>query len=305
MTAWITALVTRQGQYGTGDAGLFGSHYPEFLAQFVVARPIFFLLLALSVGAVVHTCGWRWNKAAAQEKRLAKLLGGLVLAQFAVYLMAGKFGQGRYLVPAVAFCGLNCVLLLGLVRHWEDGATTHSRLRQVSFALVILIACWSAISLRNLRPLVAKHRDQHAAMAQALEKYSADETIVYYYGCSSLYHALWFGNTYSGRRYSRVIESQFPNHPPAYHVEEWPDQTYWTSVAPPHERLERRLERGETFLLAGQQWPWPKGREREFHRLVPTNVVLQMELLRQQGDEGVYRVRASSPKRNAGGPSVP
>jgi hypothetical protein len=305
ITTWITALATRQGQYGTGDAGLFGAHYPQFLAQFVVARPIFFLLLALSLGAVVHTYGWRWNKAAPQEKRLARLLGGLVLAQFVVYLMAGKFGQERYLVPAVAFCGLNCVLLQGLGRHWEANAITRGRLRQACFALVILIACWSAISLRNLRPLVAKHRDQHAAMAQALEKYSTQETIVHYYGCSSLYHALWFGNTYSGRRYSRAIESQFPNHLPAYHVEEWPDKTYWTSVAPPHERLERRLERGETLLLAGQQWPWPKGREREFYRLVPTNVVLQMDPVRQQGDEAIYRVRASSLNRNAGGVGVP
>ncbi len=305
ITTWIAALATRQGQYGTGDAGLFGAHYPQFLAQFVVARPIFFFLLALSIGAVVHTYGWRWNKAAAQEKRLAKLLGGLVLAQFVVYLMAGKFGQERYLVPAVAFCGLNCVLLLGLVRHWEDSAMTRGRLRQMCVGLVIFVACCSAIGLRNLRPLVAKHRDRHTEMAQALEKYSPTETIVHYYGCSSLYHALWFGNTYSGRRYSRVIENQFPNHPPAYHVEEWPDKTYWTSVAPPHEPLERRLERGETLLLAGQPWPWPKGREREFYRLAPTNVVLQMDLVRQQGDEALYRVRASNPNRNADGKGVP
>jgi hypothetical protein len=304
VTTWITALVTRQGQYGTGDAGLFGQHYPEFLAQFVIARPIFFLLLAFSLGAVVHTFGWRWSKAAPQEKRLARLLGGLVLAQFVVHLMAAKFAQGRYLVPAVAFCGLNGILLLALARHWEDGTATRNWFRHVCFALVVLV-CWSAIGLRNLRTLVAMHRNQHAGMAQALEKYSADETIVYYYGCSSLYDALWFGNTYSGRRYARAIENLFPDHRPAYHVEEWPDKTYWTSVAPPHERLERRLERGETLLLAGQQWPWPKGREREFFRLMPANVVPQMELVRQQGDEAIYRVRASSPNRNAGGNGAP
>lgn len=302
---WVMILVTQQGHDGTGGTGLFGPHYPEYLAQFVVARPIFFSILALSLGAAVHTCGWRWGKALPQEKRLAGLLIGLILAQFLEYLMAAKFAQGRYLVPAVAFCGLNCAVLVALVRRWQDNTTTGVRLREVSLCLGIFIFCWSGLHLRNLHTRMARHRDQHAAMAQALEKYSADETIVYYYGCSSLYHALWFGNTYSGRRYNRIIENQFPNHPPAYHVEEWPDKTYWISVAPPHERLEHRLARGETLLLAGQEWPWPKGREREFYRLVPANVVLQMEPVRHQGDEAIYRVRASSPNRNAAGNGAP
>ncbi len=291
ITTWIIALATRQGQYGTGDAGWFGAHYPEFLAQFVVARPIFFLLIGLSLGAIIHTYGWRWNKAAPQEKRLAGLLSGLVLTQSVVYLMAAKFAQGRYLVPAVAFCGLNCMLLLRLVRYWEDCAITRNWLRQVCLSLGILIFCWSAIGLRNLRTQMATHRDQHQGMAQTLEKYSIDETIVHYYGCSSLYHALWFGNTYSGRRYARAIENLFPNHHAAYHVEEWPDKTYWISIAPPHERLERRLERGERLLFAGQQWPWPKGRERELFRLAPTNTSLNLEPVRQQGDGAIYRIK--------------
>ncbi len=295
--SWIITLVTQHGHYGTEGAGLFGSHYPDFLAQFIVARPIFFSILALSVGAIVHTLGWRWRQAVPQEKRLAGLLIGLVLTQCLEYLMAAKFAQGRYLVPAVAFCGLNCAVLATLVRHWQDNAK--GRLREACVCVGIFIFAWCGIHLRNLHAQMVKHRDQHAGMAQALEKYSANETVVFYYGCSSQYHALWFGNTYSGRRYNRTIEKQFPNHPPAYHVEEWTDKTHWTSVAPPHERLERRLERGETVLLAGQEWPWPKGREREFYRLAPTNAVLEMDPIRHQGDEAIYRVRAANRRAGA------
>jgi hypothetical protein len=290
----IWALATRQGLYGTGEVGLFGSHYPEFLARFVIARPLFFLLLALSFGAVTYTYGWRGNKATAQEKRMAALLSGLILTQFSEFLMAAKLAEGRYLVPPTAFCGLNCAVLVVVVRGWEFNLVTRERFRQICFAFGIIILCWCGIELRNLRTQLALQRDQHAAMAQALEKYSSNETVVHYYGCSSPYDALWFGNTYAGHRYNRAIENQFPNHPPAYHVEEWPGKTYWTSVAPPHEPLERRLERGETLLLAGQSWPWPKSRERELFRLVPTNTSLSIDSVRQRGDEAIYRVKAIS-----------
>ena len=288
----IGALATRQGHYGTGDAALFGARYPEFLMQFVLARPIFFSLFALSLFTVVYTIGWRWNKAVVEEKRLAGLLFGLILAQFLEYLMAAKFAQGRYLMPAVAFSGLNCALSLALVRHWQRNYAGTNPLRRIAPALGVLVFCWSAVSLRDLHARTAAHRDRHESMARSLESCSRDEAVIYSYGCSSLYHALWFGNTYAGRRYNRFIESQFPNRPPAYHVEEWTDKTFWISVAPPHEPLGPRLKRGETLLLAAQRWPWPKGREREFLRLTPTNASFNLEPVRLEGDEALYRVKA-------------
>ncbi len=289
---WVLNLVTREGRYGDGAPGLIGQHYSMFLAQLVPARPALFLAIALGFTALIQS--WRRPKRTARETRLAWLLAGLVLAQIVECLMVGKFGHARYLLPAMAFLGLNAAVLAALARCWQDGPPRLPWILPVGACLSILVAGWSGFKLHHLHTQMARDRDAHAEIARALDKDFSDKTVVYYYGCSSLYHALWFGNAYSGRRHGKIIIDQlFPRHGPAYVAEEWPNQTIWYSVAGPDDKIEERLQRGETLFLAGQKWP--EGRERELFIFLPKNAALVIDRILEKGDGAVYRVKLSPP----------
>jgi hypothetical protein len=287
--SWVIGLVTHQERYGIGEAGLLPAHYLMFLARLIVARPLFFLTLGTSVAALVYAWGWRRDKNDPQETRLVRLLTGLVLAQFLQYLMVGKFEQARYMVPAIVFCGLNWALLLALIRRWPISSVNGRPLRWASLSLGIFITGWLGSKLHHRYIQMAESRDVHLEMAKVLEKEFADKTVVYSFGCSSLYHALWFGNTYCGRRYGKtIIEDLFPNHAPAYMVEVLPQKTFWYSVAGPDILLSDRLARGEVVFVAAREWPEHLGGE--VFNFLPKNVSL--EKLRRQGEEAIYRVKA-------------
>ena len=290
---WIVTLATHQGLYGTGTSSLLGSHYPFFLAELIGSHSLFLLMVISSVAVVLRNLD-SWTKTERADKRLTQLLAGLIVVQVINFLMAGKFGEGRYVVPAIAFSGLNWAILLALVRSWEMGAKYPTTLQLGRVVGVVVIVVWASLNVANEYFLTIQHRDRHLLMARALEESFADRTTVYYYGSSSPYHALWFGNTYSGARYADVIRALFPDHAPAYFVEEWPGRTVWYSVAGPKVQLAERLTGGEEILLSGQQWPWPKGRNDEFLHQMPTNIVPELEPLRHEGDEAIYRLRVST-----------
>ncbi|HEY0552116.1 MAG TPA: hypothetical protein VGF13_21120 [Verrucomicrobiae bacterium] len=289
---WTTGLITRQGRYGTGEPGFLPPHYFEFLAQLFVARPMFFLTLWLSLAALAYAWGWRRKGTNPQEARLIKLLIGVVVVQIGEYLMVGKFEQARYLIPAMALCGLNWVILLTLIRHWGKKPIELLWLRLACISAGSIFAVWSGLKTGHACIQMANVRDEHRAMARELETNFADKTVVYYYGCSSRYHALWFGNTYAGHRYGKVIIAElFPNHSPAYIVEELPHRVNWYSVAGPDIPLKQRIEQGETIFLAGQEWP--AALEKQFFVFLPNDV--SIDKVRAQAGEAIYRVKRLSP----------
>ncbi len=288
-TNWVVGLVTHQEHYGLGEPGLFSARFPTFLAHVMIARPLFLLTIVLSLAALGY--GWlrRRGKSSPQEIRLLKSLSGLVLVEAMTCVMVSKYGYPRYLFPAMILCSLNAAVLVTLIRQWHNPTFTLSRVNALCLTVGILISCLSGVKLHQVHVQLAQSRDDHTAMAAALDKDFADKTVVYSYGCSSLYPALWFGNAYCGRRYGPIITNMFPNRPPTYFVEDRINQTASYPVAGEDVPIVHRLKQGEVLFIASQKWP--QNREQEFFVFLPPNVSIRAVLAR--GDEAIYRVESS------------
>ena len=285
---WVLGLVTHKERYGTGDPGWFPHNFASRLTFIIGQRPIFLLTVLLSVATVAR--GWIFlrGKMLPQEARLTRLLAGLVFADILEYVMVGKFEQARYLVPAMTFCGLNWVILFALAQHWKKEPIKSFASRAIGIGACIFVVSVSASVLRHRYEQMIESRDTHTEMMQVVEREYGDKILVYYYGCSSLYHALWFGNAYTGRRYGHFITDLFPNHSSAYMVEIFPDKNYWYSVAGPDILLHERLDQGDTLYFVGREWI--EGTEREVFNFLTNNVSIVKE--RAMGEEAVYRVKA-------------
>lgn len=240
---WVKGLASKQGDYGSGESGLVPPEYLSNLLRLLTENPWLCLLLGVSWLAVHY--GWRRRgEASPQARRWLLLLAGLALGQSLQTLTVAKYAQWRYLLPALMFCPLNFLLLLELSRPWLP------RKRAPVLAAGGLALAGLALPLRAHYLQFSKGSADRKEVARALESEFKGDAAVYFYGASSLYHALWFGNYWAGGHYTGVLRDEiFRRHPLSYVVHDWTGTIFW--MGQKHSSLADLGQQHRSFLLVG------------------------------------------------------
>jgi hypothetical protein len=214
--AWVKKLVVHERHYGQGGTNFVPPEYFSNLGRLFTANPWTCALVAASWALAIY--GLRQYRKApdVQMRRWSLLLAGLAAAQTVQMLMVVKYATWRYLIPTLAFCPLNIVLLLELARSIWGNREWWPRLKWVHVAWVSVALTIFGAKLIEQRNTLSRRQTERVRIAQALQGEFKDETQVYYWGASSLYHAVWFGNSWAGRHYTPLLREKFQSHPPAY-----------------------------------------------------------------------------------------
>ena len=111
--------------------------------------------------------------------------------------------------PAMALSGLNAAVLLLLVRrHWQPDGTKLMRFHRVVASLMLVLGCWLGFKLQRLYVQMAEGRDLTGKWTRNPGKRIRRQNGDLYIWVPSRAAALWFGNTYSGRRIGQIVSQK-------------------------------------------------------------------------------------------------
>jgi hypothetical protein len=278
--AWLFSLATRQGRYGSGEAGWLPTDYGTNLVRLILDNGFLSTTILLSLACLAYD---RWGRDAQRTppaRRLRRLLGGVVWAQLGQFLLVAKSPQVRYLVPAVALCGLNLVAIVRLVRGWRGNVGQWLQTRSVALGLGVAIGCFTVFGLGQHYIAFRADRTDHRQVAEALATQFKDQPVVYFYGASSSTYALSFGNAFAGDRYIGILRELVGRGPtPPYFLNHWTGQ-FLTLDGPVDFRLMDRPAR--PFLWMGTT----EDASSTFSFLPPDR---QPQPIFRRGNEAIYR----------------
>lgn len=236
---WVEGLLTRSGNYGSGEAGLPSMEKLAANAMGLYDKePAFGMWL---LGAVIAV--W-WAKAVRREVVLA-LAGALVMLVLTV-----KHPNPRYLIPGMGLLTFCTALLLGQLRD-----------RRVVAGAAVVLGLVSLGSLdKGMRGWI-EHQSSFAMGASRLKAVAADAgegcEVYHYYGSSDRVAALQFGDSFSEAKLRAVLELLHPGFR-FYNFftgrfEDFEGRDYTPEVA-------AKVAKGGCVLLQGQGEPsgnWP------------------------------------------------
>ena len=218
--AWVIELITHQGLYGTGAAGIMSpTQLTTNMSELAQSRPLVFLLtglwfLMLPVIAVLH----RYRGPIAP--RIWALAGGLSIQIGVTFLLILKHPRPTYLLSIVAVFPLMLALLHTML------GSSHRYTRY--FYLIMSIAIGLTLFI-NVRGNIAFHQQnialintQHAISRSFIESYAQsidtpqDElTILWSFHTYTHCLSLHFGNVYTNlekNAFARELDTLCPQH---------------------------------------------------------------------------------------------
>jgi hypothetical protein len=224
---WVQSLIVHERHYGQGGTGFLPPEYFSNLGRLVTANPWTCTLIAASWVLAVYALRRCRKQPSAQVRRWSLLLAGLTAAQTLQMLMVVKYASWRYLLPMLAFCPLNIVLLLEIAGLIWGNRSWWLRPRWLHVALLCVALTIFGAKIKEQYDTLAQRHADRMRMARVLQGEFKDQTQVYYWGASSLYHALWFGNHYAGQHYTPALKEIFQSHAPAYLADQHTGALYW------------------------------------------------------------------------------
>ncbi len=200
MLTYFSGVATHTGAYGQGKTGLLPDHYVwQIFKQ--MRRPILSAPMVLGLAVL-----WRRRKAfTAEDLPKARLLAGIILAQFLHLAIVAKNPISYYLVPAFCTMGLAIALTLDLARPLVriDGRKWTLALRGVCVLLILTQSGSILDAFKN------RAREKRTSDAVDMTPFAAC-TKVYFDFASNPAFAMGLGNWMGGYRFSAWMEAHMP-----------------------------------------------------------------------------------------------
>ncbi|MBC7950256.1 MAG: hypothetical protein H7Z12_00360 [Rhodospirillaceae bacterium] len=217
-TKWITGMMFHSGAYGEGAATIIDTgRYPRAVLKLFSSKLIFSAVILASLVQLAAYVRMRRRGLVAQDK-FARLLVGILAAQFLIVLSVAKQPAAHYLVPALLLTGPAMAALWSLSRAAMP-ARTHCRL-WLGVAVVLTVAQAPQMWRQNAE-LKAWTAEQMAVDLGARFPGCAK---VYFDAASGQSYAFQRGDMNAQARYSAKLAALFPADEYTWFTN---DHTYW------------------------------------------------------------------------------
>src|SRR6266487_1367494 len=218
---WIVSLITHKGRYGQGATGLLPDTYFRNLSKLLAANWLLTAMAALNVVALFFHIVRRRKTTETSERSLIQLVLGLALAESLQFLIAAKNPEDRYLIPAVAFCGLNSLLLIRFFQRCFQPSMT---LVRAGVATGIVVLSVIGFRLNHQYQKVVAQRENGLELDSRWRTEKTNSASVFFYGAPSPIFAGWFANFWVGMRYSQIL-TKLQDDPSLFILNKWTGQT--------------------------------------------------------------------------------
>jgi hypothetical protein len=202
---WLFSILTHTGRYGYGNPGIvdpasYGSNIMNLLAW----EPALAATLVVS-GMYLFAISLR-KSSRRGNRTLLKTIAGCVAALVAQILMVAKHPDDHYLVPALCFVAFTFAVIIVHARTCVLGCGIMAFFGTIG--LMLMVGSGIVGFRKNIAALDIQRLDgmRIATMARG-EK----GTPVYGYCASAMPYALFFGNSYAGNRYGKLLTSVYGN----------------------------------------------------------------------------------------------
>jgi hypothetical protein len=253
LVRWISQLLFRTGQYGSGHAGIID--LAELLKNggHILAQNFPFALLILgSLLLALFNLRRTWSDPT--SRRTAVALLAVAICEAIQMLIVCKFGESRYLVPAIGLAGLNFLLAKELLPKIEQPSRNWFRFAWAALLLSALIMiCLGAVWLR-------KQTRENEAVATYVDENHVQATRIFGYGASSVHNARHFGNSFAGRLYSDMLEYETKKEKVVFYSNfRGTYSTYTTLVSLTNLAAGPAIFQGGSFKTGSRIYEWPAG----------------------------------------------
>jgi len=199
-------IATHSGHYGNGGASVLApAAFARALGSQLWGEPV--LALGLAAGAALLAVEWRTTLRTPARRVLLAVL----VAQVLSLLMVSKHPADQYLapgdnyfIPALSLSG-GALALLAAALASRDG-----RWRWAVGAALVAVVAFGAVSLARQHQRLVRQREEQLAAVEHTRQHYPGHAVVYYYRSSSPAFALYFGDSWSGRRHTERRRELFP-----------------------------------------------------------------------------------------------
>ncbi len=211
MLYWVYRLFFHTGQYGTGSKGIIEpSAYLDDLLNLFVVSPVFAVIFGINILVLLLLVYFRMRRKRWDDLCAARLLLAATLAQAAGYLLVAKQPKEAYLLPYESLAAINVVVILNMASKLiQTKSFKQLFTATVTISCIILVVPYG-LSRKEAIYGVEKNplweNDWQAAI-------SANErtAVICANPGSSPVTGLYFGNSYSLRRYVPELQNLYPD----------------------------------------------------------------------------------------------
>jgi hypothetical protein len=205
MFRFFGQIAVGTGLYGSGSQTVLDPWAVlENLAALHLTETVFFIVLYLGIFTIFALRRQiSQGTGGATARRDIRILIGLIVCQSTSVLMVAKHftvGKEYYLLPALMFSGL----MFGLILELRKPSRVMLLLAFGTFALLAVFR-----EIATYRSLNEAKEEQQLVFNKV--EHMAGYGRVYYYGSSSPYYALKFGDDYSNNRHSAILNRLYPD----------------------------------------------------------------------------------------------
>ncbi len=235
MWEWFSGVAVGSGGYGAGaHTGIDFSRYPHAFVKFFFARPIFFLVFAAGVAALL----WLRRAGGGKLTPAGRGLLALLAAQLAQVALVAKHPSAHYILPALELSGPALAFLwlaLCCAPRFSPGRASPWFGRAFAVVLALILGFQSFAFARQDREM---RRESAGARSIDLARDLPACAQVYYFMASSPAQAWFYNSSYSGNRYAQRLKALMPAN--AYFSVPWEDGLRdWDGKADPAALLQR------------------------------------------------------------------
>jgi hypothetical protein len=201
---WIKQLIFRPGLSGAVHGGMIDLTGLLKNSTHIVAWNFPFLFLVIG-SAVIALLALRKGRSDKISRRHAVTLLVVSMCQAVQMLIVCKFGESRYLVPAMGLAGLNVLLAKDILPAFSLSSRTSFQFAYAALLLsALVISCVGTIELQ-------KRTHENEAVVKYVEEKPSQQRRIFAYGGSSIHHARYFGNAFAGNLYGDMLAYETRN----------------------------------------------------------------------------------------------
>jgi hypothetical protein len=204
LSHWINQLIFSPAQSGSGHAGMIDLAGLLKNCTHILAWNFPFLFLVIG-SVVIALLALRKARSDEMSRRHAIMLLAVSMCEALQILMVCKFGESRYLVPAIGLAGLNVLLAKEIIPAFSLSSRKWFLFAYAALLLgALVLSCVGTIQLQ-------KRAHENEAVAKYVEGKPSQETRIFAYGGSSVHHARYFGNAFAGNLYGDMLAYETRN----------------------------------------------------------------------------------------------